>query len=186
MTSAAHSTPPLRGSAQGKLWRNRITRHADVDPTTLISNPANWRVHPKHQADALAGVLSEVGYVQSVIVNEASGRIVDGHLRVALAVERGDPSVPVVYVDLADDEERLILATLDPIGALAETDAAALSTLLDSVTPTADGLADLLASLRPETTVEPEPPAEFPSFGHDIEIEHRCPSCGYEWSGQPS
>lgn len=165
-------------------WRSRITRHADVDPSSLSSNPANWRTHPKHQADALAGVLSEVGYVQSVIVNERSGRIVDGHLRVALAVERAELTVPVVYVDLSDDEERLILATLDPIGALAETDTAALSALLDGLAPTADGLAGLLASLRPEIPVEPEPPAEFPSFGHDIEVEHRCPSCGYEWSGQ--
>lgn len=130
-------------------WRSRITRHADVDPTTLAANPANWRQHPKHQADALSGVLSEVGYVQSVIVNERSGRIVDGHLRVALAVERSEPTVPVVYVDLADDEERLILAVLDPIGALAETDAAALSALLDGLAPRADGLADLLATLAP-------------------------------------
>jgi hypothetical protein len=28
------------------------------------------------------------------------------------------------------------------------------------------------------------PPAEFPSYDEDIETEHRCPKCGYEWSGK--
>ncbi|MFD8226933.1 ParB N-terminal domain-containing protein [Streptomyces massasporeus] len=30
----------------------------------------------------------------------------------------------------------------------------------------------------------PVPPAEFPSYDEDIETEHRCPKCGYEWSGK--
>jgi len=38
--------------------------------------------------------------------------------------------VPVVYVDLSEDEERLILATLDPLGALALGDKAKLGELL--------------------------------------------------------
>ncbi|WP_051705199.1 hypothetical protein [Streptomyces sp. NRRL S-455] len=28
------------------------------------------------------------------------------------------------------------------------------------------------------------PPTEFPSYDEDIETEHRCPKCGYEWSGK--
>ena len=31
---------------------------------------------------------------------------------------------------------------------------------------------------------EAEPPDDFPEFDEDIETEHRCPSCGYEWSGK--
>lgn len=30
----------------------------------------------------------------------------------------------------------------------------------------------------------PVPPAEFPSYDEDIETEHKCPKCGYEWSGK--
>lgn len=30
----------------------------------------------------------------------------------------------------------------------------------------------------------PVPPAEFPSYDENIETEHRCPKCGYEWSGK--
>ena len=41
------------------------------------------------------------------------GFVVDGHARVALAISAGE-RVPVVYVDLSEKEEALILATLDP------------------------------------------------------------------------
>lgn len=64
--------------AADAAWRNRITRHADVPPSELVAHPLNARRHPKHQSDALSGVLSEVGVVQSVIVNERTGRMLDG------------------------------------------------------------------------------------------------------------
>jgi len=43
-------------------------------------------------------------------------------------------------------------------------------------------LDDLLASIA-----EPAPPSSFPAIDPEtIAIEHRCPSCGYEWSGNPA
>lgn len=33
-----------------------------------------------------------------------------------------------------------------------------------------------------EATAQPEPPAEFPS-ADDVEVDYKCPSCGYGWSG---
>lgn len=90
-------------------------------------------MHPKHQQDALAGVLGEVGIVQNVIVNERTGHVVDGHLRIALAMRQNQPTVPITYVDLSESEEALILATLDPISALATADADKLRDLLDDV-----------------------------------------------------
>jgi len=111
-------------------WRNRIVGHGAESPDQLLANPYNWRVHPAQQRRALAAALSQVGWVQSVIVNRRTGHVVDGHLRIALALERGEPEVPVVYVDLPEDEERLVLATLDPIGALTLGDGAKLEELL--------------------------------------------------------
>ena len=69
----------------------------------------------------MAGVLAEVGWVQDIIVNKRTGFVVDGHARVALAISAGE-RVPVVYVDLSENEEALILATLDPLSAMAVTD----------------------------------------------------------------
>ena len=103
-------------------WRNRITGAGEEAPDQLLANPANWRIHPKAQQDALAGALDAVGWVQQVLVNRRTGFVVDGHARVALALSRGEPTVPVLYVDLAPEEEALVLATLDPIGAMAGRD----------------------------------------------------------------
>jgi DNA modification methylase len=130
-------------------WRNRIVGHGDEDPSLLVANPRNWRLHPKHQSDALAGVLAEVGWVQEVTVNQRSGFVVDGHLRVALAASRHELAVPVRYVDLDDAEEALILATLDPIGALATADSDTLSALLAGLEPADEAVRNLLRDLAP-------------------------------------
>ena len=114
-------------------WINRIVAHGEEPPESILANPSNWRVHPKSQQRALADVLDEVGLVQSVIVNRTTGRLIDGHLRVELAVAAGQPSVPVVYVELSEEEEHLILATLDPIGAMADADKEKLSELLSGI-----------------------------------------------------
>ena len=106
-------------------WRLRIVGEADVAPDILQANPANHRRHPTRQKKALDATLNDVGWVQRVIVNQRTGRIVDGHLRVSLALERKVPTVPVVYVDLDEAEERRALATYDAIGALASVNAEA-------------------------------------------------------------
>lgn len=171
-------------------WRNRIAGHAEVDPRTLEAHPGNWRKHPQPQADALTGVLNDVGWVQSVIVNQRTDRIIDGHLRVAEAVKRGQPSIPVVYVDLSEAEEAEILATFDPLGAMAEADAAALDALLGGVSSEDEAVTAMLAMLAEESglyqntgTEERQSPDDFKEVGEDIETEHTCPKCGYAWSG---
>jgi hypothetical protein len=158
MTSAAPATG----------WRNRITGTGEEAPDQLLANPANWRIHPKAQQDALAGALDAVGWVQQVLVNRRTGFVVDGHARVALALSRGEPTVPVLYVDLAPDEEALVLATLDPIGAMAGRDDEKLKALLADVTVDDAGLLALLGDLRgsePKAGLTdpddvPEPPEE--------------------------
>jgi len=133
--------------AKAKAWRNRIIGHGDEAPDQLLANPKNWRVHPKGQQDALAGVLNDVGWVQSVIVNKRTGYVVDGHLRVQMAISHGDASIPVTYVDLDDAEEAEILATLDPLAALAVADKEQLDGLLREVQSGETAVQGMLAEL---------------------------------------
>jgi hypothetical protein len=136
------------GQAPG-LFRNRIVRTAMADPATLVANPLNWRKHPKAQVQALDGVLGELGWIDTVIVNERSGRLIDGHLRVEIAVKRKEQAIPVQYVDLDDNEERLALATFDPISAMASHDSELLAQLIASVEARTGSVADLLNRLNP-------------------------------------
>ena len=114
-------------------WVNRIIGEGEVAPDQLLANPLNFRVHPRGQRDALEGVLDQVGYIQRVIVNQTTGHVIDGHLRVESAISKGQETIPVVYVELTEDEERLVLATFDPLGALAGQDAEVLADLLSQV-----------------------------------------------------
>lgn len=117
----------------GTAWRNRIVGQGEEQPDQLLANPGNWRIHPQAQQSALKGVLDEVGWVQQVIVNRTTGHLVDGHLRVTLAMRDNQPRIPVVYVELSEAEEAEILATLDPIGAMAVADREKLDTLMHEV-----------------------------------------------------
>jgi DNA methylase len=128
-------------------WRNRIVGSGEERPDQLLANPANWRIHPGSQQDALAGSLDVVGWVQQVMVNRRSGYLVDGHARVALAISRNESTVPVLYVDLEPDEEALVLASLDPISAMAATDDAQLQALLAGIETENEGLRALLDEL---------------------------------------
>lgn len=127
-------------------WQNRIVGHEMVDPDQLLANPANFRIHPKFQQDALEGVLDTIGWIDEITVNKRTQFVVDGHLRVALAITRGE-QVPVKYVDLTEDEEALALAEFDYISSLAGTDTAQLDALLQSVNSDNPAIQEMLAGL---------------------------------------
>ena len=168
-------------------WRSRITGHGEEDPSQLLANPRNWRIHPKAQQDALTAVLDRVGWVQDVIVNKTTGHVLDGHLRVGLAISREEESIPVVYVELTEDEEALILATFDPLGALAGTDDEILRSLVSDIGDQPPELAALLDELvdtgptpgKTDPDAVPDVPEEPITKPGDLWIldDHRLP-CG--------
>jgi hypothetical protein len=135
-------------------WQNRIVDHAEVPPADLVPNPRNWRTHPAEQQRALGGALTEVGWVAEVLVNRTTGNVVDGHLRIDLALARDEPTVPVTCVELTEAEEALVLATLDPIGAMAQAEATALAALLSGLEPADDALRALLDDLTREQGID--------------------------------
>lgn len=153
-------------------WQNRIVGAGEEAPDQLLAHPANWRIHPQAQQEALKTILDTVGYVVPVLVNQRTGHVVDGHLRVALAISKGQPTIPVNYVDLTPEEEALVLATLDPLGSMAATDREQLSVLVTSLELEDAGLKELLGRLTapPKTkTVE---------FAVPQDDAPTCPTCG--------
>lgn len=134
-------------------WKNRILGSDEVAPDDLLANPLNWRVHPKHQQDALKGVIDEVGFVSPVLVQAGTDVVVDGHMRVTLALRDNIATIPVIYLDLDDNEVNTILATFDPLSALAATDAAQLDALLREVSTSDAAVMQMLADLAEEAGV---------------------------------
>lgn len=113
----------------------------------LAENPANWRRHPPAQLKPLRAVLAEVGWAGALLYNEQTGRLIDGHARKAIAGKTG--RVPVLVGSWSEADERKILATLDPLGALAETDSDAVTKLLSQVTTASTALREMLANSVP-------------------------------------
>jgi hypothetical protein len=133
--------------ASRNAWRNRIIGEGEEAPDQLLANPKNWRIHPMTQQAALKGVLEQIGWIQRIIVNQHTGCVLDGHLRVGLAISQGEATVPVLYVDLDEGEEALALATLDPISALAGQDNQQLRLLLEDVHANDAAVQGMLAEL---------------------------------------
>jgi DNA modification methylase len=129
---------------ESTAWKNRIVGSGEEAPDQILANPDNWRIHPEQQQRALTGTLEDIGLIQQVIVNQRTGRLIDGHLRVTLALRSGQPTLPVLYVDLSESEERLALASLDTITGLAATDSAALQRLIGGITTDNQAVQELL------------------------------------------
>src|SRR5215469_11330647 len=100
--------------------RDRIKELRRVKAKDLLPNPKNWRRHPKAQAEALRGLLTEVGYADALLARELpEGKLmlIDGHLR---AETTPDMMVPVLVLDVNEEEADKLLLTLDPLAGLAQ------------------------------------------------------------------
>lgn len=170
--------------------RDRIKELRRVKASELIPNPKNWRTHPVAQQDALKGILAEVGFAGAVLARElddGSLMLIDGHMR---AETTTDQEIPVLVLDVDEAESDKLLATFDPIAAMAESDAGALDALLRNVDTGSEALQKMLADLAEgaglyldeKEVVEdevPEPPVDPITKAGDIWIlgDHRV-LCG--------
>lgn len=125
--------------------KNRVKELRIVPASELLPNPKNWRTHPKAQQDALRGVLAEVGMADACLARElpdGSLMLIDGHLRAETAA---DAKVPVLILDVTEAEADKLLATLDPLSSMANSDAVKLDELLRSVDTGSEALQQMLA-----------------------------------------
>lgn len=137
-----------------KAIRDRIKDFRRVKASELFANPKNWREHPKAQQAALLGVLEEIGYADALLARElpdGSLVLVDGHLRKETTP---DQEVPVLVLDIDEDEAKKLLAVLDPLAAMAEANTDALGQLLAEIGTESDALQAMLDDLAEENGID--------------------------------
>ena len=113
--------------------RDRIKELRRVPANQLRPNAKNWRTHPPAQRDALRGVLAEVGYAGALVARELPDgalELIDGHLR---AETTPDQEVPVLVLDVNEEEAAKLLAVLDPLADMAQANEQMLAELLENV-----------------------------------------------------
>lgn len=158
--------------------KNRVKEHRLIKASELLSNEKNYRTHPERQKKILTQNLQEIGHARSLTAYETPQglRLIDGHLRKDI-----DPNamLPVEILDVTEQEANVLLLTLDPLAALAETDSKILEELLKA-TPTTGELEAFLKEQATNAGILPPDfsPSDMPS-PLDTKPPVTCPGCGH-------
>jgi len=163
-----------------KPWKDKIVGSEKVDPKKLVPHPQNFRTHSTNQTEVADDLLGELGWVQQVVVNKRTGRIIDGHMRAKLASERGEKSIPVLYVDLDETEERKALATFDPLGKMAGLDVGTFDDLVSDLQTDSLFVREMLKGSRVEGD-EDEPDEAEEQLAKNIPEMEMQPFEGYDY-----
>lgn len=128
--------------------RDRVVELRRVGRGDVLPNPNNFRTHPEGQREALRGILKEVGIAGAGLAYHSErngGRLtfIDGHLRDEEIAEQ----FPVLVTDLNDAEADLLLATYDPLAAMAGADKTRLDALLRDVSTGDAAVQEMLSTL---------------------------------------
>lgn len=159
-------------------WANRMTGTGEEEPDALQMHQLNFRLHPDYQKRVVEESLTEIGWIQPVLVNRRSGEewpdhergvltVIDGHLRVDRARFHKQSPIPVSYVDLNPNEEKLALAVLDNSAAMAQLDALLFQELTEEIETESEVLEQWLNEIAD------------PEFGEESEVDFG----GFEGSG---
>lgn len=172
---------------------------ARPDPQSLLQlrpDPQNRRRHSPRNVGMIVDALKEVGPARSIVIDEqnvvlAGNGVVEAATAAGLDKLRvvdvdGDTLIAVRRTGLTDAQKRRLALFDNRAGELADwnveqvfADTQAGLDFAGIFEP--DELAALLARVN---GAQPAPPPQFPSFDDSLATEHRCPKCGYEWSGK--
>lgn len=164
--------------SKANRWQIRLVRFDEIK---------TWDENPRKISDkALEGLRSSMerfGYVEPIVFNENTGRIVGGHQRFRILVEEGVAEANMVVVSLSDEEERAANITLNnpEIEGTFSDPALELTEFLENKDPdlfaslNIDALKEKLDKGKPSSDSVNEPENEEP------ESDTKCPCCGHEW-----
>src|SRR6516225_9062204 len=142
--AAASPGPDDHGEAATFQIKDRVRELRRVAARELVPHPKNWRRHPQVQVDALRALLVEVGYADALLARELPDgklQLIDGHLR---AEATPNARVPVLILDVSEQEADKLLLTIDPLAGMAEADAGRIKALLETERTDSSAVGELL------------------------------------------
>jgi hypothetical protein len=165
-------------------WADRLGEVVWVDPEQLLANPRNYRIHPQEQQEIVGDSLDTMGWIKPIIAVEGSDLVLDGHLRIALAMRAHEPAVPVQYVKLDESELAQALLILDTTVEMAGIDKALMTALINDVTPQTDVMNDFLSSLMASYDLDGAASADSAQDALDNQYSRVVTSPVYEITGE--
>lgn len=148
-----------------------------------MAAPYNPRRIDEPALEKLQRSIREFGFVEPVVVNSRTSRIVGGHQRVRAAELEGYQDLPVVFVDLDETAERQLNLALNKL--TGEWDDDKLRDLLgqlqlEHADLSLTGFSDAELEKILGAAYADEPPDEFAT--PDETTDTTCPKCGYQWN----
>src|SRR5262249_35011029 len=155
--------------------RDRVKEFRRVPARELLDHAGNPRRHPQAQRDALRGVMEQVGVAAALVAyhserNGGKATLGGGHLT------RNEASLdwPTLILDVTEAEADLLLATHDPLAALAEYDRPKLDALLQEVRARSPAVVAMLKELSKRAgaeKVDKDKPPVLPPERFEVLVE---------------
>ena len=152
-------------------------------------HPQNPR--KSHDVEGIARSMA-TAVIQPVVIYEGDGYLVAGHGRLLAAQQLGLAKLPAYVLGEADvtPGQAAALRLADNRVAEGSTwDDGLLLAAIEGLMGEDEALATLagfdgpdIAALR-KSLADAVPPDDFAEVDENIEVEHLCPKCGYQWSG---
>lgn len=162
---------------------------SSIDYATVKIDDLN--PHPKNARQGDVGAISESlrenGQYRPLVVQKGTNVILAGNHTFKAAKLLGWSTIEVGFIDCDDDRALRILLADNRANDLATYDSNVLKEILEELAASpleltgtlfdGDVLDEIISDIDADIT------DAFPSVDTDLETEHQCPKCGYEWSG---
>jgi len=164
----------------------RKIEHTIVDIDSVQAHPKNVR---QGDIGAISESLKAHGQYRPIVVDKRTNYILAGNHTWKAAKALGWAEISAGFIETKDDDEALrILLADNRANDLAMYDTGSLEELLRELSESDEGLEGSLFDLADldELQIDNEPLdlSEFEKYDETIDTEHKCPKCGYEWSGK--
>ena len=162
---------------------------AEVDLTDLLPDPRNARRHTPENIRAIKHALETVGPGRSLVLDDenvvlagngvAEAALAAGFRKVVVLEADGETVIAVRRSGLTDEQKQILAIADNRTNELSQWDGPTLKALLEGLdAPKLGFLPDEIArAVRGQVTA----PAEFAVIGDELETEHTCKHCGYQW-----
>ena len=160
----------------------------------LKADHKNARKRTDRSAQLIEESLKRYGAARSIVIDE-DNRILAGNGTIEGAKAAGINNVRIIETDGDEiiavkrigltENQKVGLALADNRSAdLSEWDQQMLHVLSEQHDISTFFSAEDMNAITGDPVDELQPPQDFDEVDDDITTEHRCPSCGYEWSGK--
>lgn len=158
----------------------------EYEPAVTLDRVHEHPDNPRRgDEDAIEASIDAHGFYGAVVAQRSTGYVLAGNHRRRIVARRGEPTIPVLWIDVDDEEALRILLNDNTSSDGSSYHDDSLTGLLERLSQTSTGLAGTgfgandLERLRAQLAPTPGGLDDVPKL--DEGTEHSCPYCKAQW-----